>query len=217
MPAQTNRSAVDALPRLPAALLQELAQHGIPRNFRKNAIVVNVGEPAEALYLVMEGELLVYLSDESGKEVELGRLGPNEYFGELMLGGHVRTAAVKTLTPAQLCLVSRAQFEGALSRRPDLAFHVIQTLIERVRTLTKNVRGLALMDVYGRVAQLLNETARPERDSRRVATLSQQAIAERVSASRAMVNRILQDLTAGGYIAASRGRIELLKTLPRRW
>ena len=217
MQAEPRRTGLDALPPLPPALLEEFVHQGIPRSFRKNAIVVTAGEPAEALYLVLGGNLLVYLDDESGKVVELRRLGPGEYFGELMLGGQVRTASVKALTPAKLCVVRRAQFEGILGKRPDLAFHVIQTLIERVRYLTNSVRGLALMDVYGRVAKLLNESAKAGAGDRQVVALSQQAIAERVSASRSMVNRILQDLVAGGYIAASRGRIELLKSLPRRW
>jgi CRP/FNR family cyclic AMP-dependent transcriptional regulator len=180
-------------------------------------MIVLAGEPAEALYLVMEGSLLVYLDDDSGRVAELRRLGPGEYFGELMLSGRVRTASVRSLSPAKLCVVRRANFERILSQRPDLAFHVIQTLIERVRDLTDNVRGLALMDVYGRVARLLNESAQNPEENRRVVALSQQRIAERVGASRSMVNRILQDLVAGGYVATTRGRIELLRTLPPRW
>lgn len=217
MRADPHPSDIAAPPPLPQALLEEFVRQGIPRNFRKDTIIVITGEPAEALYLVLEGSLLVYLDDESGRVAELRRIGPGEYFGELMLGGHVRTASVKTLTPAKLCVVRRTEFERILSKRPDLAFHVIQTLIERVRNLTDNVRGLALMDVYGRVARLLNESARVGEGSRQVVDLSQQAIAERVGASRSMVNRILQDLVAGGYIAASRGHIELVKALPQRW
>ena len=47
--------------------------------------------------------------------------------------------------------------------------------------------------------------------------LSQQRIAERVGASKAMVNRLLQDLERGGYIEATRERITLLKKLPPKW
>jgi CRP/FNR family transcriptional regulator, cyclic AMP receptor protein len=46
---------------------------------------------------------------------------------------------------------------------------------------------------------------------------SQARIAERVGASRAMVNRLMQDLVRGGYIEVSRERIVLLRTLPPRW
>jgi len=217
MEIDSHRLVLQAPPALPPALLEEFVHEGIPRNLSKNTIVVAAGEPAEALYLILEGQLLVYLDDESGKMVELRRLGPGEYFGELLLNSHVRTASVRTLTAAKLCVVRRTQFERILSKRPDLAFHVIQTLIERIRNLTSNVRGFALMDVYGRVAKLLVESVQVDEINRNVVSLSQQAIAERVGASRAMVNRVLQDLVVGGYISASRGRIELLKTLPRRW
>jgi CRP/FNR family cyclic AMP-dependent transcriptional regulator len=47
--------------------------------------------------------------------------------------------------------------------------------------------------------------------------LSQQKIADRVGASRSMINRILQDLAAGGYIEVSREQIILHKALPKRW
>jgi CRP/FNR family cyclic AMP-dependent transcriptional regulator len=207
-------SRLDFAPPLPPALGDELIRQGFSRNYGKDAVVVVTGGPADALYLILEGKLLVYLDDEFGRVVEMGRLGPGEYFGELMLGGRKRTASVKALTPARLCVIGRMRFEQILSQRPDLAAHVIQTLIKRVGSLTDKLRGLALMDVYGRVAKLLRESGK---ENSQVVALSQQAIAERTVASRAMVNRILQDLVTGGYIAASRGRIEILKPLPHRW
>jgi len=188
-----------------------------PRRYRKSSIIVVEGEPAEAMYLVREGELLVFLEDESGRQAELNRLGPGEYFGELMLAGEVRTASVMALTPVRLCMVRRQDFETVVARRPDLAFHLIQTLIHRVTNLTERMRGLALMDVYGRMLRLFDDVADGAAGPHPVVPLSQQAIAERVGASRAMVNRIVQDLARGGYIACTRGRIELLKALPKRW
>lgn len=41
--------------------------------------------------------------------------------------------------------------------------------------------------------------------------------AERLGASRAMDDRLLQDLAKDGYIEVSRERIVLLSELPRRW
>jgi CRP/FNR family cyclic AMP-dependent transcriptional regulator len=73
------------------------------------------------------------------------------------------------------------------------------------------------MDVYGRVAQLFTESSR-EQDGRRIApAMSQQKIADRVGASRSMINRILKDLTTGGYIRVGKTEIVLLKALPKRW
>jgi len=203
---------------LPQELLEALARLGHTRAYAKGTIVVTEGEPALSMYLVHEGQMRVFVSDEDGKEVELNTIGPGEYFGELMLGSQVRTATVQTMTKARLTMVTRAEFEQALAAQPALAFHVIQHLIDRVRQLSRNVQGLVSMDVYGRVARLFGELAREENGVRVVpGPLSQQKIADRVGASRSMINRILQDLAAGGYIEASRERIVLRKPLPKRW
>lgn len=202
---------------LPDELLEALVACGSVRKFPRNTIVVLEGEPAETLYIVIEGELRVYVSDDEGREAELSRLGPNEYFGEMLLGSRVRTASVRTLSPARLCVVQRADFERLIQARPDLALHLIQTLIRRIMALTGSVQSLALMDVYGRVARLLVELAR-EQDGRRVVPrMSQQKIADRIGASRSMVNRILKDLGEGGFISVGRDFIELHRELPRRW
>ncbi len=209
---------VDDQPLLSKQLLDELSALGTVRSFPKHSIIVIEGEPAETLYIVNSGKLRVFLSDEEGHEAELGQLGPGEYFGEVMLASPVRTASVKALEPCKLCLVKREQFEAFLSQRPDLAFHLIQSLIFRVKALTKSVESLALLDVYGRVSRLFNDAAiSDESGMRYLAGLSQQKIAERVGASRSMVNRILKELTAGGYIAISREKIELKRPLPNKW
>jgi CRP/FNR family cyclic AMP-dependent transcriptional regulator len=203
---------------LPVELLEALATLGHARGYAKGTIVVTEGEPALSMYLIHEGQLRVYVSDEEGREVELNTLGPGEYFGELMLGSQVRTATVQTTSRAKLTMITRAEFEQALGERPGLAFHVIQHLIDRVRQLSRNVQGLVSMDVYGRVARLFSELARDENGLRVVpGPLSQQKIADRVGASRSMINRILQDLAAGGYIETSRERIVLRKPLPKHW
>jgi CRP/FNR family cyclic AMP-dependent transcriptional regulator len=73
------------------------------------------------------------------------------------------------------------------------------------------------MDVYGRVARLLLNAAGTDGEKRAIQGVSQQAIAERVGASRSMINRILNDLAAGDYIELRRGEIRLKRNLPKRW
>jgi DNA-binding transcriptional regulator LsrR (DeoR family) len=47
--------------------------------------------------------------------------------------------------------------------------------------------------------------------------ITQQELADRVGASRDMVNRVLRDLATGGYVRISRKSIALLKPLPARY
>ena len=127
-------------------------------------------------------------------------------------------ATVEVTVRAQLTRVTRAEVERVLASRPDLAFHLIQRLVQRVRTLTHTVSRLASVDVYGRLIGLFEALGVDDGGRRMVpGPLSQARIAERLGASRAMVNRLVQDLARGGYIEVSRDGIVLLGELPRRW
>ena len=204
-------------PTFDAEVLADLARHGDTRNWEAGSTVVKEGDPADALYIVHEGELRAVVVGEGGRAVELATLGPGEVFGEMMLHGALRSATVQAITRARLTCVTRAQVEQLLKAQPDLAFMLIQRLIARVRTLTLTVRNLGSMDVYQRVAGLFTALAVEHQGRQCVLGMSQQRIAERVGASRAMVNRLLQDLSRGGYIEQERGCIVLLRKLPPRW
>ena len=199
-------------------ILAELARLGETRTWEPGSVVVAEGDPADSMYIVHTGELRAVVAGDSGRKVELNTLGPGDVFGELMLSGERRAATVEVTVRAQLTRVTRAEVERVLVSRPDLAFHLIQRLVQRVRTLTHTVSRLASVDVYGRLVGLFDALAVVQGDQRVVpGPLSQARIAERLGASRAMVNRLLQDLTQGGYIEVSRERIVLLSELPRRW
>lgn len=199
-------------------ILAELAKLGDTRTWEPGATVVSEGAVADCMYIIHSGELRAVVSGDGGRSVELNTLGPGEFFGELMLGGELRAATVEVTVRAQLTRVTRVEVERVLASRPDLAMQMIQRLVQRVRTLTQTVGRLASVDVYGRLVGLFDVLAVDDHGQRVVpGPLSQARIAERLGASRAMVNRLLQDLARGGYIDVSRERILLLKKLPPPW
>jgi CRP/FNR family transcriptional regulator, cyclic AMP receptor protein len=185
-------------------------------SYRVGTIIVQEGEPAESLYWIISGELVVYVEDEEGHVLELNRLRADDYLGELLFGSPMRTASVRTVTAAKLCRVSHTELEALLLEQPVIALEIIRMLAQRLAALTSTVRGIALTDVYGRLQRHLTEHAAADAPFR-VVTASQQEIADRVGASRSMVNRLLKDLEAGGYVAIERRSIRVLKALPRRW
>jgi CRP/FNR family cyclic AMP-dependent transcriptional regulator len=200
-------------------VLVELARLGETRTWEPGTAVVTEGELADCLYIVHSGTLRAVVAGDGGRVVELNTLGAGELFGELMLSGERRAATVEVTTRARLTRVDRAEVERVLASRPDLALHLIQRLVQRVRTLTGTVRQLASVDVYGRLVGLFDALAVDDDAGRRVVPgpMSQARIAERLGASRAMVHRLLHDLVRGGYIEVARERIVLLRKLPPRW
>ena len=203
---------------VPDADLRALADRTIARSYAKQAIIVNEGDQSDSLYLILSGRVKVYLADEHGKELILAIKGPGQYFGEMVLDEQPRSASVMTLEPSQFAILPRADFKAFLLSHPEVALQLIQNLIRVARGLNRNVRNLAMLDVYGRVARILLELA-VERDGKLVIPerLTQKDIAARVGASREMINRVLRDLTTGGYVSVEDGRITINKAPPARW
>lgn len=97
-------------------------------------------------------------------------------------------------------------------------YSVLCKLIRRVRTVNRNIKSLALLDVYGRLVQLLQDLAVPvDGDLVIDEPLTQQELASRIGCSREMVSKIMKDLAAGGYLEITRKRIVIKRRLPASW
>jgi CRP/FNR family cyclic AMP-dependent transcriptional regulator len=203
---------------LPPALLEAIAKGATVRVFPRNAILVNEGDETDSLYVMLAGRVRVYVGDGEGRELQLNVLGPGEYFGEVTLDGGPRSASVMAIDETRCAVIKRGELLSLVESEPHFALHMVRKLASRVRDLTDNMRSLALMDVYGRVARLLLELA-VERDGRLVIEepLTHKDIASRVGASREMVSRIFSDLTAGGYVGKQEGRLVIMRKPPARW
>ena len=204
---------------LEASNLADLEKLATIRSFPRHSIIVNEGDDTDCLYVIQSGKVKVYLSDEDGKEVTLTIQGPGDYFGEIALMDEApRSASVMTLEDTRCYVIARRDFEAFLVRTPEVAIHVIRGLTQRLRKLTENVRSLALMDVYGRIARTLLTLAE-EKDGKKFIPqrLTHRDIASMVGSSREMVSRIMKDLTSGGYLTVDKSGITINEKLPARW
>ena len=203
---------------LSPAELAEISRRGIAREFRPRTVLVTEGEKTDALYIIVEGRVRAYVSDANGREAVLSVMGPGEYFGELAYDRGPRSASVITLEQCRVLVVPHADFAAFVESNPAFARHFINKLIGHIRALTQNVRSLALMDAYGRVARLLLEMSLKKDGEQFIPErLTQADIASRVGCSREMVSRILKDLVQGHYITVEAERIVINRQPPSRW
>lgn len=209
-PAQVNA--------IPDAFVRKLASLGRLRTYPKNTVFITEGDQSDSVFVVLTGKVKVFVADTEGHEMILDTHGPGEYVGEMALDGNPRSASCMTLEPTTFSVVARDPIREAIRANPDFALDMIAKVIDRARLATDNVKHLALLDVYGRVARLLLNMA-VETDGKLMIPdkLTQQEIAERVGASRDMVSRIFRDLTQGGYISVENRIITINKKPPARW
>ncbi len=195
----------------------ELAARGAQRSFRRGELLIREGERDDTLFLIVEGRVRVF-STENGKEVVIDEHGPGRFIGEMALDGDLRSASVQAIEPVLAVAIPRLAVLDYLGMHPDFALTLIMTLIRRARLATENLKNIALRDVYGRIAALLQSLAE-EQGGRMVVRgkLTQLEIAQRVGASREMVSLILRDLAEGGYVVRERDGLVIKRPLPERW
>ena len=196
--------------------LELLEHHMVTRSFQKNTIIINEGDEANSFFIIIKGAVKVFLSNEEGKEIIINAQGAGDHFGELaLLDDAPRSASVITTEKSTIGVIAKEDFHKLLAKNTDLSLNLIRELTRRVRLLSDNVRSLALMDVYGRVAKILLDMAQEE-DGIMVINKrpTQQDIANHIGASREMVARILKDLTTGNYITIDGRRLIINEKLP---
>ncbi len=195
--------------------MRELARCGIVRRYKRGSVLIHEGEHGDAIYIVLSGRLRAYSEGPEGREITYGWYGAGECLGEMSLDGGPRAASVMAVDDSVCAMIPRDVLRQRLADDPDLTFELISRVIRRARLATEHARGLALLDVAGRLVALLETLAQDAGDGTRVITqrLTHQMIAERIGASRIMVTRVMKELAESGHVRIDRRRIRVLRPL----
>lgn len=198
-----------------------LADAVAKRRFKRGQMIVEQGKKSDALYIILSGRARVLMTDRKSREVILATLQPGDYIGEMsMIDNEPHSATVEAEIQTDALVLGRAEFTRCLPENATMAYAVMQGLVRRLRHADQKIGSLALMGVYGRVANVLLESATSDGDNRLVIRdkISRQDIAKMVGASREMVSRVMKDFEEQGFIETLEGGAILVKerrTVPR--
>ena len=200
--------------------LRELAPRGVRHTYKKGRLLIEEGDQAYTMYIVLGGSLRVFSAHPvNGREITYGTYGPGDYVGEMSLDGGPRSASVETLENTVCAAVTRQTLQAFIAERPAFAFELLSKVIRSARRATLTARQLALNDAYGNLKAWLEAEAVVRADgSRWIANRpTHRELAFRIGRSREMVSRLLKDLESGGYVVADGKGWQLAKVLPERW
>jgi CRP/FNR family transcriptional regulator, cyclic AMP receptor protein len=207
-----------ALLMLPESL-RRLAARGVVKRYPRGMVLIHEGDQGDTLFILLAGRVKVYSSDSRGREIVHGVYGAGEYLGEMSLDGGPRSASVVTLEPLRCAVVTRVSLQAHIAESPEFAFDLLAKVIRRARAATLSAKQLALNDVYGRLAALLNGLAHAQPDGARIIheRLTHLEMANRLGCSREMVSRLMKDLENGEIIERRGTAYRILRELPQRW
>jgi CRP-like cAMP-binding protein len=132
-----------------------LTSQMLRKEYPPGALIVKEGTVLDTLCIVSDG-VLVARGEDNGREIEVTRLAPGEYFGELaLLTGEPLHSRITALTRVVIYEISKDALAPLLKARPSMVEELSQNLASR------QLAHRSLLDRHHHVEQ--HEERRSER------------------------------------------------------
>lgn len=194
--------------------LERVAAGMRARRFRRGEVIFHAGDPGDALFIIVSGEVKISLPSESGDEAILVRLQQGDVFGELaLLDGAPRSATATALGAVESVVLPRDRFRDLIAKEPAVRDALLASLAAELRRLTTQVEELHFLDITGRLAACLVRLAADHGSAvddgaiRLGASLTQGELAAMVGSTRQSVNKLLGQFTDDGFVRIDRAGI----------
>ena len=116
--------------------IAQLAASAHPRVVPVGTDVVTQGDAGDSLFVIREGVMSVTIRFGDKDPVEVARLGPGDFFGEMaLLAGDPRTATVSALTELQLLEITKAEIAPIIGKRREIIAALVRIMEDRKRAL----------------------------------------------------------------------------------
>jgi CRP/FNR family cyclic AMP-dependent transcriptional regulator len=182
-----------------------LAQQGEAVQWPAGEAVFAEGQPAEILFVVIEGQLETRRHAPGGS-ARPTILRPGTLIDELAsVAGAMRSSTLVAVRRSRLWRLPRLAVIEALQHEPQTAGALIAELSGHLAQAHQALEAYARLDLGGRLARLLIA----EQNTRGLIGLTQTEIAARLNASRERVNRKLHDWVGRGWVELTRSGVRL--------
>lgn len=185
---------------------------GVVRRFARGTVLCRQGHEPADVFLIYAGHVEVFCDDPAGGRTVLARRRPGDIIGELSaIDQCPMSATVRTVEPCRSLVIAASRFAALCQSRSRIAWLLLRNTVARLRDSDAH-RSQHRADVRGRTIMCLLELAEADTQSRHTGhatalRLTQQDLADMVSASLVSVTRTLDELRRLGAVSTGRGRI----------
>lgn len=156
MDKMTMLSHINLFDELEMNDLKEIDRVSDMKPLKKGTIILGPHKPMKALFLLKKGNVRLYRSNDSGKQLTVDLLGDGNIFGETSsFSLSDDSVYAEAMSDVYLCIIGKEQFERLISENPKLAIKFIEILSARLKEIYEVSENIALRSVKYRVLSLL--------------------------------------------------------------
>ncbi len=196
--------------------LDDISKKLLLRRYKKDMFIYLEGEPAEAIYFVVEGLVKVYKTVADGKEQTIDIMRPGDVMGVVsFFDKQGYPATTQALEESLLAVLRFEDLTSILNEYPNVSIHLLETLSERLRRAQNKVTQMALDSSQCRVAKTLLELSkrhgiRTPLGYRMDLSITHQELANLAGLTRETVSRVLRSFREDGLILIDKRGITIL-------
>ncbi|GGE56761.1 Crp/Fnr family transcriptional regulator [Actibacterium pelagium] len=197
------------LANLPDHLRRFLADRSTVIKVSEGTMIFGPGKSPDHMLLLLEGTVRVQQRSDTGREIVLYRVTAGEscvMTTACLLAHEDYTAEGIAATDVKAAAIPRAVFDDLLARSPEFRSFVFYAYSKRMTDLFMIIDEVAFKRLDIRLAQKILTLA----DDSGVLKTTHQKLAAELGSAREVVSRQLQEFQRRGWVAQSRGTIEIL-------
>ncbi len=199
----------------PTTLADVIAAHGSQRTLFTGEVLFLEGARSRDVYLCVSGQIRIFLSLSTGRELVLGTKEPGEAFGEIAaLDTLPRSAGASAVGRTVVASMPGDQFVREIFREPALALEVLRGMARQVRRATAGLSARSSDSAAVRTGHTILElaalVARADQSATVELPITQTDLAERIGATRESTARAIAEFRRAGLLETGRGRIVVL-------
>lgn len=124
--------SVGFLAELPEGARRRLAEKSQTRLYAPDEVIIREGREGHELFILERGEVRVLIGQAERSQVEVARLGPGSFFGEMsFMTGAPRRATVRATEETEVIVLGKDALQPLLEQSPELATRISRKLAER--------------------------------------------------------------------------------------
>lgn len=199
-----------------ATIGDAVAARGRPRRYADGELLFVEGDHSDTVHVCLRGQVRLFLTARSGRELLIGMKSPGDEFGELSaIDGRPRSASAVAVGPAVVAELDAERFADLLAERPLLWASVCRTLSADLRRANDRLVARDSESALVRTGRMLVELASMRMRHDRAAStyelaITQSDLAGWIGATRESTARALASFRRAGLVRTGRGSIVVL-------